>query len=49
MDLPYTFRARLHGESKLDTLTVWEYLVLLADKVFGRFIPIRLILFAWWG
>ena len=45
-DLPYTFRARQHGESKLDTLTVWEYLVLLADKVFGRFIPVRLILFS---
>ena len=45
-DLPYTFRERLHGDSKLDTLTVWEYLVLLADKVFGRFIPIRLILFS---
>ena len=45
-DLPYTFRERLHGESKLDTLTVWEYLVLLADKVFGRFVPIRLILFS---
>ncbi len=45
-DLPYVFRARLHGESKLDTLTVWEYLVLLADKMFGRFIPVRLILFS---
>jgi dolichol-phosphate mannosyltransferase len=45
-ELPYTFRARLHGESKLDTLTVWEYLVLLADKLFGRFIPVRLILFS---
>jgi dolichol-phosphate mannosyltransferase len=45
-DLPYTFRSRLHGESKLDTLTVWEYLVLLGDKVFGRFVPIRLILFS---
>jgi len=45
-ELPYQFRARLHGESKLDTLTVWEYLVLLADKVFGRFIPVRLILFS---
>ncbi len=45
-ELPYTFRSRLHGESKLDTLTVWEYLVLLADKTFGRFIPIRLILFS---
>ncbi len=45
-ELPYQFRARLHGESKLDTLTVWEYLVLLADKMFGRFIPVRLILFS---
>lgn len=45
-ELPYTFRARLHGESKLDTLTVWEYLVLLADKLFGRYIPVRLILFS---
>ncbi len=45
-ELPYQFRARLHGESKLDTLTVWEYLVLLADKMFGRFIPIRFLLFS---
>lgn len=45
-ELPYQFRPRLHGESKLDTLTVWEYLVLLADKMFGRFIPVRLILFS---
>ncbi len=45
-ELPYVFRSRLHGESKLDTLTIWEYLVLLADKLFGRFIPIRLILFS---
>jgi dolichol-phosphate mannosyltransferase len=45
-ELPYEFRPRLHGESKLDTLTVWEYLVLLADKMFGRFVPVRLILFS---
>jgi dolichol-phosphate mannosyltransferase len=45
-ELPYKFRERLHGESKLDTLTVWEYLVLLADKLFGRIIPVRLILFS---
>ena len=45
-ELPYRFRARLHGESKLDTLTVWEYLVLLADKLFGRIVPVRLILFS---
>ncbi len=45
-ELPYRFRPRLHGESKLDTLTVWEYLVLLADKLFGRFIPVRFLLFS---
>jgi dolichol-phosphate mannosyltransferase len=45
-ELPYEFRSRLHGESKLDTLTIWEYLVLLADKLFGRFIPVRFILFS---
>jgi len=45
-ELPYEFRERVHGESKLDTLTVWEYLVLLADKVVGRFFPVRLLLFS---
>ncbi len=45
-ELPYQFRTRLHGESKLDTLTIWEYVVLLADKMFGRFIPIRFLLFS---
>ncbi len=45
-EVPYTFAARMHGESKLDSLVVWEYLMLLADKRFGRFIPPRLLLFA---
>jgi dolichol-phosphate mannosyltransferase len=45
IELPYTFRPRLHGESKLDTLVAWEYLMLLLDKLFGRFLPIRFVLF----
>ena len=45
-ELAYQFKPRLHGESKLDTLTVWEYVVLLADKMFGRFVPIRFLLFS---
>jgi dolichol-phosphate mannosyltransferase len=45
-ELAYQFKPRLHGESKLDTLTVWEYLVLLADKMFGRYIPVRFLLFS---
>jgi dolichol-phosphate mannosyltransferase len=40
-EVPYTFRARQHGESKLDTLVAWEYLMLLLDKRIGRIIPVR--------
>jgi dolichol-phosphate mannosyltransferase len=44
-ELPYEFRSRVHGESKLDAMVVWEYGMLLADKWFGRLIPPRLVLF----
>jgi len=44
-ELPYRFRERQHGESKLDTLVAWEYGMLLADKLFGRLIPVRFTLF----
>jgi dolichol-phosphate mannosyltransferase len=45
-ELPYSFRERLHGESKLDSVAVWEYLMLLLDKLVGRFVPVRFVLFA---
>jgi dolichol-phosphate mannosyltransferase len=45
-ELPFEFRIRRYGESKLDTLVVWEYCALLADKIFGRVIPVRFALFA---
>ena len=44
-ELPYQFRTRIFGKSKLDSMAVWEYGMLLSDKIFGRFIPPRLILF----
>lgn len=44
-ELPYTFRPRMHGESKLDSAVLYEYLLLLIDKTFGRFVPTRLIMF----
>jgi dolichol-phosphate mannosyltransferase len=44
-ELPYHFREREHGESKLDSMAAWEYGMLLADKLFGRFMPPRLLLF----
>ncbi|MBL8175179.1 MAG: glycosyltransferase family 2 protein [Bryobacterales bacterium] len=48
-ELPYTFRPRLRGESKLDTVTLLEYAYLLADKLVGDFIPFRFVLFALMG
>jgi dolichol-phosphate mannosyltransferase len=46
VEVPYTFRPRQHGESKLDTLVLWEYVQLLLDKMFGHLIPIRFLSFA---
>jgi len=48
-EVPYTFRERVHGESKLDNLVIWEYGMLLADKLVGRFIPVRFLAFAFIG
>lgn len=48
-EIPYQFRLREHGESKLDSMAVWEYGMLLADKLFGHIIPPRLILFGFVG
>jgi dolichol-phosphate mannosyltransferase len=45
-EVPFTFRTRQHGESKLDGLVLWEYLQLLLDKAFGHIIPVRFIGFA---
>jgi dolichol-phosphate mannosyltransferase len=45
-ELPYQFRQRVAGESKLDTMIAWEYAVLVADKTIGRYVPVRFILFA---
>jgi len=44
-EFPYEFRTRQHGESKLDIVVVFEYLYLLADKIFGRFVPVRFVLY----
>jgi dolichol-phosphate mannosyltransferase len=48
-ELPYQFRLRRHGESKLDTLVAWEYLQLLLDKLIGHLVPVRFALFAMIG
>jgi dolichol-phosphate mannosyltransferase len=45
-EVPYVFRQRNAGESKLDSLVAWEYLMLLADKLLGGYVPVRFIAFA---
>ena len=44
-ELPYDFRPRTLGESKLDSAAAWEYGMLLADKTVGRVVPPRLVFF----
>jgi dolichol-phosphate mannosyltransferase len=44
-EVPYTFKPRAHGESKLDALVAWEYLMLLLDKRIGHIISPRLLFF----
>lgn len=48
-ELPYEFRQRRYGESKLDTLVLWEFGMLLADKLVGHLVPVRFALFAFIG
>ncbi len=45
-ELPYQFRNRFAGDSKLDNRVAWDYLMLLADKTIGRYVPARLVSFA---
>lgn len=45
-ELPYEFRLRQHGESKLDSAIVWEYGMLILDKLFGHIVPARFIIFS---
>jgi dolichol-phosphate mannosyltransferase len=44
-EVPYVFRIRSAGESKLDLMVVAEYLKLIADKSIGRIVPVSLLLF----
>lgn len=44
-EVPFTFRSRQQGKSKLDINVGLEYLFLVADKLIGRWLPIRFILF----
>ncbi len=46
VELPYTFRSRQHGESKLDAGVLRDFAMLLIDKLVGHIVPVRFLLFA---
>ena len=46
VELPYEFRSRRFGDSKLDTLVVFEFLGLLVAKLSADWLSIRFVLFA---
>jgi dolichol-phosphate mannosyltransferase len=45
-EIPYDFRLRTVGESKLDNAVLWEYLLMVLQKWLGPLIPIRFIAFS---
>lgn len=45
-ELPYEFRLRQAGASKLDNAVLWEYLLMLIQKLLGPLIPLRFIAFS---
>lgn len=45
-ELPFTFRQRQAGASKLDNAVLWEYLLMLSQKLIGPYVPVRFIAFS---
>ncbi len=48
-ELPYTFRTRVAGESKLDAGVLFDFGLLLIDKLIGAVVPVRFVMFAMIG
>jgi dolichol-phosphate mannosyltransferase len=46
IELPYQFRARASGTSKMDAKVVLEFFELLIDKVVGHIVPAKFVIFA---
>jgi len=46
LEMPYTFRLRTEGESKLDHVVALEYLIAIYDRLFGSFVPVRFVMFS---
>ena len=49
VEIPYTFRLRHAGASKLDQQAAWDYVMLLLDRMVGHIVPVRFVAFAFVG
>lgn len=45
-EVSYTFRTRERGESKLDSVVVWDFAMLMLDKLLGGYVPMRFVAFS---
>lgn len=45
-EVPLQFSSRAKGQSKLNFNVMWEYILLILDKLFGKYIPVRFMAFA---
>ncbi len=45
-ELPYVFRTRVAGQSKMDAGVLYDFGLLLIDKMVGQVVPIRFVMFA---
>ena len=48
-EVPYVFRAREQGESKLDTLVIVEFLLMMLEKASAGVLRPKLMMFLWVG
>lgn len=44
-ELPFVFRTRVAGDSKLDAMIVYEFALLLYEKLLGHIVPSRFLMF----
>ena len=44
-EYPYTMRSRVHGESKLSLVVVWDFLMLVLNRLLGALLPYRFLSF----
>ncbi len=44
-EIGYVMRSRVRGSSKLDASVAWQFLMLIMDKLVGRVVPIRFVMF----